>query len=122
MNRLTVYVTASLAVSLLAFLAIGTGFGGATGLVVGQLLLLLAVIYLIGKGAEWMVEGSIRLARMLGVSYLMIGLTVVAFGTSAPEMAASVLAALSGSSDIAISNVIGSNIFNLCFIPANISG
>ncbi len=67
-------------------------------------------------GAEWMVRGASHLAARLGVSPLVIGLTVVAFGTSAPEMAVSVQAALAGTADITIGNVIGSNIFNILFI------
>ncbi len=81
-----------------------------------QSLLLLAVIYLISIGADWMVDASVRLARRLGISYLVIGLTVVAIGTSAPELAASLLAGLQGSGDVSIANIVGSNIFNLCFI------
>jgi len=64
-------------------------------------------------GAELLVEGAVALARDLGVSELMIGLTVLAIGTSLPELATSVIAALRGERDIAVGNVIGSNIFNL---------
>lgn len=64
-------------------------------------------------GARWMVEGAVGLARSWGVSELVIGLTVVAAGTSAPEAATSVVAALRGQRDIAIGNVVGSNIFNI---------
>lgn len=67
-------------------------------------------------GAEFLVRGAGRLATTLGVSPLVVGLTVVAFGTSAPEVAVSVNAALSGSTDIAVGNVVGSNIFNTLFI------
>ncbi len=67
-------------------------------------------------GAESLVRGAGRLATTLGVSPLVVGLTVVAFGTSAPEVAVSVNAALSGSTDIAVGNVVGSNIFNILFI------
>lgn len=67
-------------------------------------------------GAEAMVRGASRLAASWGISPLVVGLTVVAFGTSAPEMAVSVGAALSGSSDLAIGNVIGSNIANILLI------
>ena len=59
------------------------------------------------------VWGAIEIARMLGVSDLIIGLTIVAIGTSLPELAASVMSALKGEPDIAIGNVIGSNMFNL---------
>ena len=83
--------------------------------------LLVSVVYLIGVGANWMVNAAVRLAHALHVSPLMIGLTVVAFGTSAPELSASVLAAVQGNGEIAISNVIGSNIFNLCFILGGVA-
>ncbi|MEE4250166.1 MAG: calcium/sodium antiporter [Alcanivoracaceae bacterium] len=64
-------------------------------------------------GAQLLVEGAVSLARAFGVSELMIGLTVLAIGTSLPELATSVVAALRGERDIAVGNVIGSNIFNL---------
>lgn len=67
-------------------------------------------------GAEFLVRGASRLALSVGISPLVVGLTVVAMGTSAPEMAVSVDAALSGSVDVAVGNVIGSNIFNVLFI------
>lgn len=67
-------------------------------------------------GAELLVRGASRLAVALGISPLIIGLTVVAFGTSAPELAVSVKAALSGQAGIAVGNVVGSNIFNVLFI------
>ena len=65
------------------------------------------------KGADWFVEGSSALARIFHVPGVIIGLTIVALGTSAPELAVSTLAAVSGSNEIALSNVVGSNIFNL---------
>jgi cation:H+ antiporter len=64
-------------------------------------------------GAEWIVKGSAGIARRLGLSSLVIGLTVVAFGTSLPELIISIIAAIEGSSSIAIGNVIGSNIANV---------
>jgi cation:H+ antiporter len=67
-------------------------------------------------GAELLVRGASRLAAALGVSPLVIGLTVVAYGTSSPEMAVSVDAALRGQTDMALGNVVGSNIFNVLFI------
>lgn len=67
-------------------------------------------------GAEALVRGASRLAAVLGVSPLVIGLTVVAFGTSSPELAVSVKSALSSQGSIAVGNVIGSNIFNVLFI------
>ncbi|GAA3955381.1 calcium/sodium antiporter [Allohahella marinimesophila] len=77
---------------------------------------LLAGLILLVGGAEVLVKGAARLAATFGISPLVIGLTVVAFGTSAPEMAVSVQAAFSGNGDIAIGNVVGSNIFNVLFI------
>jgi cation:H+ antiporter len=74
------------------------------------------LIWLVSRGADWVVDGAAGLARRLGISELVIGLSVVAFGTSAPEMAASVVAGLRGSGDITVANVIGSNIFNMYFI------
>lgn len=80
------------------------------------LLLALGLAVLVG-GAELLVRGASRLAAAAGVSPLVIGLTVVAFGTSAPESAASLRAALAGSSDLALGNVLGSNIMNvLCIL------
>lgn len=67
-------------------------------------------------GAEWLVKGASRLAGSFGVPPLLIGLTLVAFGTSTPEMLVSVTAALSGVSDIALGNVVGSNIANVGLI------
>ncbi len=67
-------------------------------------------------GAELLVRGASRLATFLGISPLIIGLTVVAFGTSSPELAVSLLSSLKGASDIALGNVVGSNIFNILFI------
>ena len=67
-------------------------------------------------GAELLVRGASRLALSVGVSPLVVGLTVVAFGTSAPEMAVSVQSAQAGQADIALGNVVGSNIFNVLFI------
>jgi len=64
-------------------------------------------------GSRWLVQGSIGLARLLGVSELLIGLTIVAAGTSMPEAATSVVASIRGERDIAVGNVVGSNIFNV---------
>lgn len=76
------------------------------------LLLVLGFVLLI-KGADFFVEGSSNIAKFLRIPTVIIGLTLVAFGTSAPEAAVSITAAISGNSDIAISNILGSNIFNL---------
>jgi cation:H+ antiporter len=67
-------------------------------------------------GAELLVRGASKLALSFGISPLVVGLTVVAFGTSAPELAVSVQSAWSGQVDIALGNVVGSNIFNVLFI------
>jgi len=77
---------------------------------------LIAGLVLLVFGAEVLVRGAAKLAAQFGISPLIIGLTVVAFGTSAPETAVSVQAALAGSGDIAIGNVVGSNIANVLFI------
>lgn len=80
------------------------------------LLLLVAGLVVLTAGAELLVRGSATLARRLGVAPLIVGLTVVAFGTSAPEMTVSIKAALIGQGDVALGNVVGSNIFNVLFI------
>ncbi|WP_145070298.1 calcium/sodium antiporter [Engelhardtia mirabilis] len=76
-------------------------------------LLLVAGFMLLAKGADWLVTGSSALARRIGVSSLAIGLTVVAWGTSAPEVVVSSMAALQGASAISLGNVLGSNIANI---------
>lgn len=80
--------------------------------------LALMVVGLIGLyyGAEWLVKGAARLASSFGISPLVIGLTVVAFGTSAPELLVSVTAAIRNSADISIGNVVGSNVANIGLI------
>ena len=70
----------------------------------------------LGIGAELMVRGAVMIATLLGVSELVIGLSVVAVGTSLPELAASVMSACKGEMDISVGNVIGSNIFNVLFV------
>jgi len=77
---------------------------------------LIAGLVLLVAGAEVLVRGAAKLAAQFGISPLVVGLTVVAFGTSAPETAVSVQAALNGSGDIAIGNVVGSNIANVLLI------
>ena len=77
-------------------------------LVVGFVLLI--------KGADYFVEASSSIARALRVPGIIIGLTIVAFGTSAPELAVSTTASLAGSNEIAVGNVIGSNLFNLLVV------
>ncbi|WP_320172326.1 calcium/sodium antiporter [Maridesulfovibrio sp.] len=73
-------------------------------------------IFLLWFGADWIVESASAVARKYKVSDLVIGLTIVAFGTSAPEFLVTITAAFKGMSDISLSNVVGSNIFNLGFI------
>jgi cation:H+ antiporter len=70
-------------------------------------------LVLLVAGARWLVEGAVTFARILGVSELVIALTIIAGGTSLPEVAASIAASLRGERDIAVGNVIGSNIFNI---------
>ena len=67
-------------------------------------------------GATWLVESAVSIARVLGVSEVIIGLTIVAAGTSLPELATSVVAAMRGERDIAVGNVIGSGLFNILSI------
>ncbi|SDT90111.1 cation:H+ antiporter [Pseudomonas pohangensis] len=75
-------------------------------------LLILGLALLVG-GANLLVEGAVELARAFGLSELVIGLTVIAIGTSLPELATSLIAVLKGERDIAVGNIVGSNIFNL---------
>lgn len=79
-------------------------------------LTLIAGLALLIVGAEMLVKGAARVAAGFGISPLVIGLTVVAFGTSSPEMAISVASAWKGEADIAVGNVVGSNIFNVLLI------
>ena len=81
-----------------------------------DILLFLLGIVLIIVGANYLTEGASTLARRMGLSPLVVGLTIVAFGTSAPELIVSLMSALKGNADIAMGNVIGSNIFNLLAI------
>lgn len=78
--------------------------------------IVIAGLVLLVKGADWLVEGGSSFARRLGVSELAIGLTVVAFGTSMPELTVNVVSSLQGANDIAIGNIIGSNIANILLI------
>ncbi len=64
-------------------------------------------------GSEWLVDGGVAIARDFGISEAVIGLTIIAFGTSLPELAASAVAAYRGHTDVALGNVVGSNLFNL---------
>lgn len=80
------------------------------------IVLITAGLILLVLGAELLVKGASRLAAAAKVTPIVIGLTVVAFGTSAPEMAVSVFASLHGQADVAVGNVVGSNIYNVLFI------
>ena len=81
-----------------------------------HLLILIAGFVALIKGADIFVDGSASLARVFRVPAMIIGLTIVAMGTSAPELAVSTLAAVEGANEIAVSNVVGSNIFNLLMV------
>ncbi len=73
-------------------------------------------ILLLWKGSDWLVDSAAKVGRRLGMSEVTVGLTIMAFGTSAPEFAVTFSAALSGKTDISVGNVVGSNIFNLGII------
>ncbi|HNA60781.1 MAG TPA: sodium:calcium antiporter, partial [Elusimicrobiota bacterium] len=79
-------------------------------------IMLLGGLALLVLGAEFLIRGSSRLALRAGIPSLVVGLTIVAYGTSAPEMVVSAKAALAGQADLALGNVVGSNIFNVLFI------
>jgi cation:H+ antiporter len=81
-----------------------------------QLLAIVAGLLLLVLGAHWLVESAVAIARSLGVSEVVIALTIIAAGTSLPELATSIVAALRGERDIAVGNVIGSGLFNLLAI------
>lgn len=81
-----------------------------------QILLLVVGFVLLIKGADWFVDGSSGIATKFGIPQLVIGLTIVAMGTSAPEAAVSISAALKGNADITIGNIVGSNILNILII------
>ena len=81
--------------------------------IVLDVLLLVAGIGILFFGADWLVRGAARLAGSLGVSPIVVGLTVVSFGTSAPELVVCTVAALGGNPDLALGNVLGSNLANI---------
>lgn len=81
-----------------------------------QFMLLAVGFAMLVKGADWFVEGTSGIARKMGIPQLVVGLTIVAMGTSAPEAAVSITASLKGTADIAIGNVVGSNILNILII------
>ena len=85
-------------------------------MIIVELLLLAAGFIMLVKGADWFVDGTSGIARKMGIPQLVVGLTIVAMGTSAPEAAVSITAALKGNASIAIGNVVGSNILNILII------
>ena len=78
-------------------------------------LLVVGFVFLV-KGADWFVDGAASVATKFGIPQLVVGLTIVAMGTSAPEAAVSITGAMSGAADIAVGNVVGSNILNISAI------
>ena len=80
------------------------------------IILLLVGLGLVVLGADWLVDGASAIARKAGVSQFVIGLTIVGFGTSCPELVVSLTGAIVGNADICVGNVVGSNIFNTLFI------
>ena len=81
-----------------------------------EILLLIAGLVLVILGADWLVDGASAIARKLKISEFVIGLTIVGFGTSCPELVVSLTGALQGNADISVGNVVGSNIFNTLLI------
>ena len=90
-------------------------------MIVLQIFLLALGFLMLVKGADWFVDGTAGIASKFGIPQLVVGLTIVAMGTSAPEAAVSITAALKGTADIAIGNVVGSNILNV-FIILGLTG
>lgn len=84
--------------------------------VIISIIMLIAGFFLLIKGADYFVDGSCSLAKKLKIPSLIVGLTIVAMGTSAPELAVSISAAASGSNSLAVSNVVGSNMFNIMIV------
>ena len=81
-----------------------------------EILILIAGLAMVVLGADWLVDGSTSVARKAGLSEFVIGLTIVGIGTSSPELVVSLAGALKGNADIAVGNIVGSNIFNALFI------
>jgi cation:H+ antiporter len=78
-----------------------------------QIALIIGGLILLVVGSRWLVNGAVAIAQMLGLSELIIGLTIIAVGTSLPEVATSIVAGIRGERDIAVGNVVGSNLFNM---------
>lgn len=85
-------------------------------MIFAELIFLAIGFLLLVKGADWFVDGTSGVARKVGIPQLVVGLTIVAMGTSAPEAAVSITAALRDNAEIAIGNVVGSNILNILII------
>lgn len=85
------------------------------GIIIQFVLLIAGFVFLI-KGSDLFVDGSSSVASLLKIPAIIIGLTIVAFGTSAPEAAVSITSSLSGNNGLAVGNVIGSNLFNILFV------
>lgn len=83
------------------------------GAILKQIALIVAGLILLGWGSKWLVDGAVTVATQLGVDELLIGLTIVSIGTSLPEVVTSVVASYRGERDIAVGNVVGSNLFNI---------
>ena len=81
-----------------------------------QIVWLLVGLALIVFGADWLVDGASAIARKAGISEFVIGLTIVGFGTSCPELVVSLTGAIQGNADISVGNVVGSNVFNTLLI------
>jgi cation:H+ antiporter len=81
--------------------------------ILGRLLLIAIGVGMLGLGSNWLIDGSVTIAEQLGVSQLVIGLTILALGTSLPEVATCIIAAFRGHYDLAVGNVVGSNILNI---------
>ena len=97
------------------FSDVGVRERGALGIVFAVVMLIVGLVVII-LGAQWLVEGAVELAEAMGVSSAFIGLTIVAIGTSAPELATTILSTFRGDRDIAIGNLIGSSTYNLTAI------
>ncbi len=87
-----------------------------TGKMAMQLGMIALGLFLLVTGADWLIDGAVAIAEIFGVSKLVIGLTIVAVGTSLPEIATSVMASLKNQRDIAVGNAVGSNLFNILLV------
>ena len=111
MNRKNIIYTIILAVAI-----IFSYFAALPQSVIISIIMLIGGFFLLIKGADYFVDGSSSLAAKMKIPSLIVGLTIVAMGTSAPELAVSISAAVGGSNSLAVSNVIGSNLFNIMVV------